>query len=141
MVAFMPRRGPGRVSPGARLAKLDGLSPGTLQALESVGLLLHIGVMLAFTIIIVYSKHLHIFVAPINVSANGCPRALGPLEPIRYEGKLIDFEDPPEDADFGAARSSSSPGRECSTSPPAPSAAANRSARRGTPASRSPRSW
>ena len=83
---------------------LDALSPGTLQVLESVGLLLHIGVMLAFTIIIVYSKHLHIFVAPINVSAKRLPKALGPLEPIRHEGKPIDFEDPPEDADFGRGK-------------------------------------
>ena len=83
---------------------LDALSPGTLQVLESVGLLLHIGVMLAFTIIIVYSKHLHIFVAPINVSTKRLPKALGPLEPIRHEGKPIDFEDPPEDADFGRGK-------------------------------------
>jgi Fe-S oxidoreductase len=83
---------------------LSGLSTGTLQVLESVGLLLHIGVMLAFTIIIVYSKHLHIFLAPLNVSAKRLPTALGPLEPIRYEGKPIDFDDPPEDAAFGRGK-------------------------------------
>ena len=60
---------------------------GALEVLESVGLLLHIGVMLAFTIIIVYSKHLHIFLAPINVSAKRLPKALGPLEPIRARGQ------------------------------------------------------
>jgi Fe-S oxidoreductase len=82
----------------------SGLSTGTLEVLESVGLLLHIGVMLAFTIIIVYSKHLHIFLAPINVSAKRLPKALGPLEPVRHEGKPIDFEDPPEDASFGRGK-------------------------------------
>ena len=42
---------------------------------------------------------------------------------------------------WASARSRTSPGRACSTSPPAPSAAAaSRSARPGTPASRSPRS-
>ena len=57
--------------------------------------------MLVFTIIIVYSKHLHIFLAPVNVSAKRLPKALGPLEPIRHEGRPVDFEDPPEDAAFG----------------------------------------
>ena len=76
---------------------------GALEVLESVGLLLHIGVMLAFTIIIVYSKHLHIL-APVNVSAKRLPKALGPLEPIRHEGKPVDFEDPPEDAAFGRGK-------------------------------------
>ena len=82
----------------------SGLSTGALEVLESVGLLLHIGVMLAFTIIIVYSKHLHIFLAPVNVSAKRLPKALGPLEPVRHEGKPIDFEDPPEDATFGRGK-------------------------------------
>jgi Fe-S oxidoreductase len=54
--------------------------------------------MLAFTIIIVYSKHLHIFLAPVNVSAKRLPKALGPAGAVRHEGKPIDFEDPPEDA-------------------------------------------
>jgi hypothetical protein len=53
---------------------LSGLSEPTLLALETVGLLLHIGVMLVFTVIIAYSKHLHIFTAPINVSARRFPR-------------------------------------------------------------------
>jgi Fe-S oxidoreductase len=83
---------------------LSGLSPGALEVLESVGLLLHIGVMLAFTIIIVYSKHLHIFLAPVNVSAKRLPKALGPLEPVRHEGRPVDFEDPPEEATFGRGK-------------------------------------
>ncbi|WP_372452600.1 (Fe-S)-binding protein [Pseudonocardia nigra] len=83
---------------------LDGLSVGTLEVLETLGLLLHIGVMLVFTVIIAYSKHLHIFTAPINVSAKRLPKALGPLPPIEHEGKPIDFEDPPEDAAFGRGK-------------------------------------
>src|SRR5689334_11349909 len=66
---------------------LSGIDPGALFVLESVGLLLHIGVMLAFTVIIAYSKHLHIFLAPVNVSAKRFPKALGPLLPIEHEGK------------------------------------------------------
>ena len=118
---------------------LSGLPHGALEVLESVGLLLHIGVMLAFTIIIVYSKHLHIFLAPINVSAKRLPKALGPLEPIRHEGKPIDFEDPPEDAAFGRGKVEDFTWKGMLDFAPAPSAAAARaSARRGTPASRSP---
>jgi Fe-S oxidoreductase len=83
---------------------LSGIEPDTLFVLESVGLLLHIGVMLAFTVIIAYSKHLHIFLAPINVSAKRFPKALGPLPVLEHEGKPIDFEDPPEDAAFGRGK-------------------------------------
>jgi Fe-S oxidoreductase len=83
---------------------LSGIEPGALFVLESVGLLLHIGVMLTFTVIIAYSKHLHIFLAPINVSAKRFPKALGPLLPIEHEGKPIDFEDPPEEAAFGRGK-------------------------------------
>ena len=41
-----------------------------IEALEKVGLLLHIGVMLVFLIIVLNSKHLHIFVAPINIMSS-----------------------------------------------------------------------
>src|ERR687895_2532100 len=82
----------------------SGVSTGTLFVLESIGLLLHIGVMLVFTVIIAYSKHLHIFTAPINVSAKRLPKALGPLRPIEHEGKPIDFEDPPDEAAFGRGK-------------------------------------
>src|ERR1700754_183193 len=81
-----------------------GLSTGTLEVIESVGLLLHIGVMLAFTVIIAYSKHLHIFIAPINVSAKRLPKALGPLPVMTSNGKPIDFEDPGEEDVFGRGK-------------------------------------
>jgi len=83
---------------------LSGLSVPTLEVLESVGLLLHIGVMLAFTVIIAYSKHLHIFTAPINVAAKRLPKGLGPLLPVEHEGRPIDFEDPPDEATFGRGK-------------------------------------
>ena len=81
-----------------------GLPHGVLEVVESVGLLLHIGVMLAFLVIVAYSKHLHIFTAPINVSAKRLPKALGPLPVLEHDGRPIDFEDPPEDASFGRGR-------------------------------------
>ncbi|MDN5933490.1 MAG: (Fe-S)-binding protein, partial [Pseudonocardia sp.] len=82
----------------------SGLSEPTLELVESAGLLLHIGVMLVFTVIVAYSKHLHIFLAPINVSAKRFPKALGPLPAMESGGKPIDFEDPGEDDTFGRGK-------------------------------------
>lgn len=72
--------------------------------IESIALLLHIGVMLSFTIIILHSKHLHVFIAPINVSTKRLPDGLGPLLPMESGGKPIDFEDPGEDDTFGRGK-------------------------------------
>ncbi|HET9875042.1 MAG TPA: (Fe-S)-binding protein [Mycobacterium sp.] len=74
------------------------------EYVETVALLLHIGVMLAFLIIVLHSKHLHIFLAPINVVFKRLPDGLGELLPIEYNGKPIDFENPPEDAVFGRGK-------------------------------------
>ncbi len=74
------------------------------EVIESIGLLLHIGVMLSFLIIVLYSKHLHIFVAPINVSAKRLPDGLGPLLPMESGGEPIDFEDPSDDDVFGRGK-------------------------------------
>ncbi|TDH48170.1 4Fe-4S dicluster domain-containing protein [Mycobacterium eburneum] len=79
-------------------------SSTTNEWIETIGLLLHIGIMLAFLIIVLHSKHLHIFLAPINVAFKRLPNGLGPLLPMEYEGKPIDFEDPPEDAVFGRGK-------------------------------------
>ena len=83
---------------------LAPLGETPLEWLESVGLLLHIGVMLSFLIIVLYSKHLHIFVAPINVSTKRLPDGLGPLLPMESHGKPIDFEDPDDDDVFGRGK-------------------------------------
>ncbi len=85
-------------------ALLAPLGAGTNEVLETIGLLLHIAVMLAFLIIVLYSKHLHIFIAPINVAAKRMPTALGPLLPMESRGKKIDFEDPGEDDVFGRGK-------------------------------------
>jgi len=74
------------------------------ELLETVALLLHIGVMLAFLIIVLHSKHLHIFLAPINVTFKRLPDGLGPLLPMEADGKPIDFENPPDDATFGRGK-------------------------------------
>ena len=119
-------------------ALLHPLGHAGNETLETVALMLHIAVMLGFLLIVLHSKHLHIFLAPINVMFKRLPDGLGPLLPIESDGKPIDFENPPRRRTCSAAaRSKTSPGRACSTSPPAPSAgAASRNARPGTPASR-----
>ncbi len=83
---------------------LDGLSHETLEFLEGLGLLLHIGVMLVFLVIVVHSKHLHIFIAPVNVMFGRQPAALGAVTPMMSGGKpvaLDDLEDLDEDAKLG----------------------------------------
>jgi Fe-S oxidoreductase len=93
---------------GAFLSQLFGKIMAPLgsanETIETVALLLHIGVMLAFLLIVLHSKHLHIFLAPINVTFKRLPDGLGPLLPMEFEGKPIDFEDPPEDAVFGRGK-------------------------------------
>jgi Fe-S oxidoreductase len=83
---------------------LRPLGAGTISVVETVGLLLHIGVMLTFLIIVLHSKHLHIFLAPVNVTVKRMPDALGPLLPMESGGKPIDFEDPGEDDVFGRGK-------------------------------------
>ena len=62
------------------------------RRIEHVGLLLHLGVMLVFLIIVLNSKHLHIFVAPLNVMFGRRPIALGALKPMTVRGKPVDME-------------------------------------------------
>ncbi|HEY3867272.1 MAG TPA: (Fe-S)-binding protein [Actinocrinis sp.] len=68
---------------------------------ETLGILLSLGVVLAFLVLVVNSKHLHIFTAPFNVAFSRRPRALGALLPVYSGGKPVDFEDPDEDAKIG----------------------------------------
>jgi Fe-S oxidoreductase len=96
--------GAGAFASRAAGALLAPLGAAANQVLETVGLLLHISVMLAFLIIVLYSKHLHIFIAPINVATKRMPTALGPLLPMESGGKEIDFEDPGEDDVFGRGK-------------------------------------
>ena len=77
------RAAPSSPSASATCSVADGLGlpHSTLEFLEGLGLLLHIGVMLAFLIFVLNSKHLHIFVAPINVLFGRRPVALGAVKP------------------------------------------------------------
>ena len=83
---------------------LAPLGDTALEWIESIALLAHIGVMLSFTIIILHSKHLHVFIAPINVSTKRLPDGLGPLLPMESGGAPINFEDPDDDDVFGRGK-------------------------------------
>ena len=72
--------------------------------IETIALLGHIGVMLVFLLIVLHSKHLHIGLAPLNVTFKRLPNALGPLLPVEFKGEPIDFEDPAEDAVLGRGK-------------------------------------
>jgi Fe-S oxidoreductase len=84
---------------------LHPLGTGVNSVLEAVFLLGQIGVVMAFAVIVVYSKHLHIALAPLNVMFSRRPDALGPLEPMRSDGKVLDFEEADPDTDvFGLGK-------------------------------------
>jgi Fe-S oxidoreductase len=84
---------------------LHPLGSGVNSVLEVVFLLGQIGVVMAFAVIVVYSKHLHIALAPLNVLFSRRPNALGPLEPMRSNGKVLDFEEADPDTDvFGLGK-------------------------------------
>src|ERR1700759_4734447 len=72
--------------------------------IETFALLAHIAVALIFLLIVLHSKHLQIFLAPINVPFKRLPDGLGPLLPVEAGGKPIDFENPPDDAEFGRGK-------------------------------------
>ncbi|KAA0114433.1 (Fe-S)-binding protein [Mycolicibacterium sp. P9-22] len=72
--------------------------------IETLALMGHIGVMLVFLLIVLHSKHLHIGLAPINVTFKRLPDGLGPLLPMEHKGEPIDFDDPAEDAVFGRGK-------------------------------------
>jgi Fe-S oxidoreductase len=87
------------------LAKaLDPLGNTANDVIETVFILAQIGVILAFLVLVVYSKHLHIFLAPLNVAKKRRPDALGPLLPMLSGGRPVDFEDPGEDDIFGVGK-------------------------------------
>jgi Fe-S oxidoreductase len=84
---------------------LHPLGYGVNSVLEAVFILAQLAVVLAFLVIVAYSKHLHIGLAPLNVLFSRRPDALGPLEPMRSNGKVLDFEEADPDTDvFGLGK-------------------------------------
>ncbi len=84
---------------------LAPLGYGTNSVLEAVFLLAQIAVVMGFAVIVVYSKHLHIALAPLNVMFSRKPNGLGPLEPMRSNGSVLDFEEADPETDvFGLGK-------------------------------------
>ena len=77
---------------------LSPLGVGVNSVLEVVFLLANIAVITGFLVFVAYSKHLHIFLAPINVGVSRRPRALGALD----KTPDMDMENVTEDTVFGA---------------------------------------
>ncbi|MGZ4208083.1 MAG: (Fe-S)-binding protein [Actinomycetota bacterium] len=76
-----------------------GYGHSTLRWIEDGALLTHLAVVFAFLVIVVNSKHMHIFSSPVNVLFGRQPLALGPLQPIE-----IDMENVTEDTVFGVGK-------------------------------------
>ena len=72
--------------------------------IETGALLAHIAVALIFLLIVLHSKHLHIFLAPVNITFKRLPNGLGPLLAVEHKGKPVDFEDPSEDDVLGRGK-------------------------------------
>ena len=84
---------------------LAPLGHGANAAIETAGILAQLAVILGFLVFVTYSKHLHIFIAPLNVLFARRPDGLGALQPMRSGGKLLDFEEADPDTDiFGIGK-------------------------------------
>jgi Fe-S oxidoreductase len=84
---------------------LHPLGYGVNSVLEVVFILAQLGVIMAFLVVVFNSKHLHIFLAGLNVLFSRRPDGLGPLEPMRSGGKVLDFEEAdPETEVFGIGK-------------------------------------
>ncbi len=88
---------------------LHPLGVGANKVIETVFVLAQLAVILGFLVLVVHSKHLHIGIAPLNVlfarrRANETG-GLGPLQPMRSNGKVLDFEEADPDTDvFGLGK-------------------------------------
>jgi Fe-S oxidoreductase len=76
----------------------NDVSRGTALNVETAFLVLNIAFITSFLVFLSYSKHLHIFLAPVNVAASRRPVALGPL----YSTPDMDMDSVSEDTIFGA---------------------------------------
>jgi len=84
---------------------LSPLGHGANSGLETAGILAQLAVILGFLVFVTYSKHLHIFLAPLNVLFSRRPDGLRDLQPMRSGGKVLDFEEADPDTDiFGLGK-------------------------------------
>ncbi|HLI15323.1 MAG TPA: (Fe-S)-binding protein [Acidimicrobiales bacterium] len=79
---------------------LHPLGVSTNRTLETAFVDVNVAVIFAFLVFVAYSKHLHIFLAPLNVALAREPRALGALATTPN----MDPEQVSEDTVFGAGK-------------------------------------
>ena len=79
---------------------LKPLGTSANHVIEDVFLILNVAVIAGFMVFVSYSKHLHIFLAPINVGTSRRPRALGGLD----KTPDMDMENVTEDTVFGVGK-------------------------------------
>ena len=79
---------------------LAPLGYGVNSVLEAFFVLANIAVIAGFLVFVSYSKHLHIFLAPINIGFSRRPRALGGLD----KTPDMDMEHVTEDTVFGVGK-------------------------------------
>jgi Fe-S oxidoreductase len=63
------------------------------EAFETIFIVAQIAVVMSFLIVVLYSKHMHIFTAPLNASMKRQPKALGRLGTTPDLEKLMEDED------------------------------------------------
>ncbi len=84
---------------------LHPLGRGANSGIESAFVLAQLAVILGFGVFVTYSKHLHIVIAPLNVLFARRPDGLRALQPMRSNGKVLDFEEADPDTDvFGVGK-------------------------------------
>src|SRR6185295_3704165 len=71
----------------------------SLHYLEDGFVLAHLAVVFSFLVLVVNSKHMHIFTSPLNVLFGRQPIALGRLKPLE-----IDMENMTEETVFGVGK-------------------------------------
>ncbi|HET7518878.1 MAG TPA: (Fe-S)-binding protein, partial [Actinomycetes bacterium] len=93
------------------VAAFDGAPRGSLETAVYLVAAVKILVSMVWLIVISLDTTMgvawHRFTAFFNIFLKRYPDgrpSLGPLQPIAYKGAPVDFEDPPEDAAFGAGR-------------------------------------
>ncbi len=79
---------------------LSGFSASTNADLVTIFLLANVAVIMGFLVFVTYSKHLHIFAAPLNIAFSRRPKALGAL----WSTPNMDPEELTEDTVFGAGK-------------------------------------
>ncbi|HET7406695.1 MAG TPA: (Fe-S)-binding protein [Mycobacteriales bacterium] len=73
---------------------LRGLGAGTNFDIATAFIIAQVAVVMVFLIVVLYSKHMHVFTAPLNAAMKRHPKALGPLYTTPDLEALMEEEEP-----------------------------------------------